>query len=87
MCQKFGYNFLFYNGCRLDERKRRKDFILERNLLYPNPLEKDLTPEEKAICRKYDIFMRFHSKEDHDELLRTMLFEHRSWKKIQELKV
>ncbi|XP_047171209.1 transcriptional adapter ADA2b [Vigna umbellata] len=71
---------------RLDERKRRKDFILERNLLYPNPLEKDLTPEEKAMCRKYDIFMRFHSKEDHDELLRTMLFEHRSWKKIQELK-
>ncbi|CAJ1962672.1 unnamed protein product [Sphenostylis stenocarpa] len=71
---------------RLDERKRRKDFILERNLLYPNPFEKDLTPEEKAICRKYDIFMRFHSKEDHEELLRTMLFEHRSWKKIQDLK-
>nr|POE71771.1 transcriptional adapter ada2 [Quercus suber] len=27
---------------RLDERKHRKDFILERNLLYPNHFEKDL---------------------------------------------
>ncbi|KAL5783725.1 hypothetical protein ACOSP7_008754 [Xanthoceras sorbifolium] len=34
---------------RLDERKRRKDFILERNLLYPNPLEKNLSPEEREI--------------------------------------
>lgn len=71
---------------RLDERKRRKEFILERNLLYPNPFEKDLTPEEKTICRKYDIFMRFHTKEEHDELLRTVISEHRTLKRIQELK-
>ncbi|KAE9599115.1 hypothetical protein Lal_00044040 [Lupinus albus] len=73
-------------GKRLDERKRRKDFILDRNLLYPNPFEKDLTPEEKAICRKYDLFMRFHSKEEHEELLRTVIFEHRTLKRLQELK-
>ncbi|XP_004486337.1 transcriptional adapter ADA2b isoform X2 [Cicer arietinum] len=71
---------------RLDERKRRKDFILERNLLYPNPFEKDLTPEEKTICRKYDIFMRFHTKEAHEELLRTVISEHRALKRIEELK-
>ncbi|KAK4372758.1 hypothetical protein RND71_008142 [Anisodus tanguticus] len=39
---------------RLDERKRRKDFILERNLLQPSEFEKNLSPEEKDICRRYD---------------------------------
>ncbi|CAN1260099.1 Transcriptional adapter ADA2b [Linum perenne] len=73
-------------GKRLDERKRRKDFILERNLLYPNPFEKDLYPDERIICRRYDIFMRFHSKEEHEELLRTVITEHRTLKRIQELK-
>ncbi|EEF39499.1 transcriptional adaptor, putative [Ricinus communis] len=71
---------------RLDERKRRKDFILERNLLYPNLFEKDLSPEEKALCRRYDVFMRFHSKEEHEELLQTVISEHRTLKRIQELK-
>ncbi|EXB29530.1 Transcriptional adapter ADA2b [Morus notabilis] len=71
---------------RLDERKRRKDLILERNLLYPKPFEKDLSPEERAICRRYDIFMRFHSKEEHEELLQTVISEHRTKKRIQELK-
>ncbi|GMH19445.1 hypothetical protein Nepgr_021286 [Nepenthes gracilis] len=69
---------------RLDERKRRKDFILERNLLYPYPFEKDLSPEEKQICRRYDPFMRFHSKEDHEHLLQTVISEHRTRKRIQE---
>ncbi|KAK9935870.1 hypothetical protein M0R45_012744 [Rubus argutus] len=71
---------------RLDERKRRKDFILERNLLYPNPFEKDLSPEERAICNRYDVFMCFHSKEEHAELLQTVIAEHRTLKRIQELK-
>ncbi|XP_044495168.1 transcriptional adapter ADA2b-like isoform X2 [Mangifera indica] len=70
---------------RLDERQRRKDFILERNLLYPNPFEKDLSPEERAICRRYDVFMRFHSKEEHEGLLQTVISEHRTLKRIQEL--
>ncbi|XP_062088122.1 transcriptional adapter ADA2b isoform X2 [Humulus lupulus] len=71
---------------RLDERKHRKDFILERNLLYPNHFENDLSPEEKAICRRYDVFMRFHSKEEHEELLQTVISENRTLKRIQELK-
>ncbi|KAI5583441.1 hypothetical protein BDE02_06G014700 [Populus trichocarpa] len=71
---------------RLDERKRRKDFILERNLLQPSPFEKDLTPEERALCRRYDPFMRFHSKEEHEELLQVVIEEHRMLKRIEELK-
>lgn len=70
---------------RLDERKRRKDFILERNLLYPDPFEKSLSPEEKEICQRYRVFMRFHTKEEHEELLRTVIQEHRIRKKIREL--
>ncbi|KAK3002682.1 hypothetical protein RJ639_017919 [Escallonia herrerae] len=71
---------------RLDERKRRKDFILERNLLRQNSFEKDLSQEEKNICRRYDVFMRFHSKEEHEELLKTVISEHRILKRIRELK-
>lgn len=70
---------------RLDERKRRKDFILERNLLCPDPFEKSLSPEEKEICQRYRVFMRFHTKEEHQELLRTVIEEHRILKRIQNL--
>ncbi|KAL7102525.1 hypothetical protein ACP275_08G125300 [Erythranthe tilingii] len=70
---------------RLDERKRRKDFILERNLLYPDPFEKDLTSEEKELCRRYRVFMRFHSKKEHDELLKSVVEEQRILKRIQNL--
>ncbi|TYI84015.1 hypothetical protein E1A91_D05G334500v1 [Gossypium mustelinum] len=70
---------------RLDERKRRKDFILERNLLYPDPFERNLSPEEKEIYQRYKVFMRFHSKEEHRELLKSVIEEHRIVKRIQEL--
>ncbi|XP_042520592.1 transcriptional adapter ADA2-like isoform X2 [Macadamia integrifolia] len=70
---------------RLDERKRRKDFILERNLLYPNPLEKELSLEEREMYERYKVFMRFHSKEKHEELIRTIIEEHRTQKRIQDL--
>ncbi|KAK7245973.1 hypothetical protein RIF29_40829 [Crotalaria pallida] len=73
-------------GKRLDERNRRKNFVLERNLLHPNPSENDLTAEEKQICGKYDSLMRFHSKEEHEELLQTVIAEHRTRKRLEELK-
>lgn len=71
---------------RLDERKRRKDFILDRNLLYPDPFEKDLSPEEKEICQQFRVFMRFHMKEEHAEFLKVMIEEHRIRRRIQDLK-
>lgn len=73
--------------CRLDERKKRKDFIIERNLLYQNAFGKDLSPEERAICWNYDTLMRFHSKEEHEEFLKSVIEDHRTLKRIQELKV
>ncbi|GKV20822.1 hypothetical protein SLEP1_g30885 [Rubroshorea leprosula] len=70
---------------RLDERKRRKDFILERNLLYPDPFEKNLSSEEREIYQRLKVFMRFHSKEEHEELLKSVIEEHRIAKRIQDL--
>lgn len=72
---------------RLDERKRRKDFILERNLLYPDPLEKNLSLEEREIFKRLKVFMRFHSKENHDKLLKSVIEEHQIVRRIQELQV
>ncbi|KAK3218809.1 hypothetical protein Dsin_012779 [Dipteronia sinensis] len=70
----------------LVEWKRGKDVILERNLLHPNPFERDLSTEERALCRSYDVYMRFHSKEEHQELLQTVISKHRTLKRLQELK-
>ncbi|KAK2648247.1 hypothetical protein Ddye_015736 [Dipteronia dyeriana] len=72
---------------RLDERKRRKDFILERNLLYTDPFEKNLSPEERNIYQRFRVLMRFHSKEEHEELLKSVIEEYRIAKRIQELQV
>ncbi|CAN6701817.1 unnamed protein product [Malus baccata var. baccata] len=68
---------------RLDERKRRKNFILERNLLYPDPFEKGLAPEEREIYKRFKVFMRFHSSEEHKELLKNIIEEQQIVKRIQ----
>ncbi|KAG9145460.1 hypothetical protein Leryth_021463 [Lithospermum erythrorhizon] len=70
---------------RLDERKRRKDFILKRNLLDPGPFEKNLYLEGKEICQRYRVFLRFHSNEEHEELLRSLIEEQLILKRIQDL--
>lgn len=70
---------------RLDERKRRKDFIIKRNLLPPGSLEKNLNQEGKEICQQYRVFLRFHSNEQHEELLRSLIEEELILKRIQDL--
>lgn len=60
---------------------------MERNLLYADTVEKELSHEEKDICHGYRVFMRFHSKEEHEELLRSLIEEHRVLKRIQDLQV
>ncbi|MCL7024584.1 hypothetical protein MKW94_024061 [Papaver nudicaule] len=72
-------------GQRIDERKGRKDFILERGLLHPDPLEKDLDPAEKELYEQYKVFMRLLSKEEHEELIKVVIAEHRTRKRIQEI--
>ncbi|KAM7264905.1 hypothetical protein ACFE04_002588 [Oxalis oulophora] len=70
---------------RLDERKSRKNFVIERNLLYPDLYEKSLSPDEREIYQRFKVFARFHSKEEHEQLLKSLIEEHRIAKRIQEL--
>ncbi|CAB4285450.1 unnamed protein product [Prunus armeniaca] len=72
---------------KLDERKRRKEFKLERNLLYPDPFEKNLPPEEREIYHRFKVFMRFHSNEEHKELLKSIIKEQQVVKRILDLQV
>ena len=60
---------------RLDERIKRKNFVIDHGLL---DLERqavlDRAPKEvKAIRRKLAVFERFHSQAEHDELVSTVL--------------
>ncbi|XP_073127088.1 transcriptional adapter ADA2b-like [Henckelia pumila] len=70
---------------RLDERKQRKDFVLDRSFLIPDTSERDLTSDERELCSHLKVFSRFHSKEKHDELLSSVIEEHRILKRIQDL--
>lgn len=71
---------------RLDERKHRKDFILKRNLLYPNLFEKNLSPEEE-LYQRFKVYTRYHPKEEHEEMMRSIILEHHIIKRIQVLQV
>ncbi|XP_042432352.1 transcriptional adapter ADA2-like isoform X2 [Zingiber officinale] len=70
---------------RLDERKRRKEFILERNLLYPNPLEKEISNEDRNIYNRFKVFVRFLSQEEHEDLVKSVIEERKIQRRIQEL--
>ncbi|XP_050381355.1 transcriptional adapter ADA2-like isoform X2 [Argentina anserina] len=72
-------------GKRLDERKRRKDFVLERNLIRPDPLEKTLSPEVREIYQRFKVFMRFHSNDDHKEFIKSIIEEQQIVKRILDL--
>ncbi|KAG1342152.1 hypothetical protein COCNU_05G003810 [Cocos nucifera] len=70
---------------RLDERKRRKDFILQRNLLHTIPLEKELSVEDREVYEQYKVFMRYQSPEEHDALVQSVIEERKLQRRIQEL--
>lgn len=56
-----------YNA-RLDERIRRKKFVIERGLLdlkRQQKFEKKRSKEEREIINSMKIFARFNSEEDH----------------------
>ena len=56
---------------RLDERERRKNFILQQGLLVRNKDDnkRKWGREEKELHKKLDIFQRFSSKEVHDKFI------------------
>lgn len=60
---------------------------MERNLLYPNPFEKELSIEDRELYQRYKVFMRFQSQEEHEALVRSVIEERKIRRRIQELQV
>ncbi|CEG00111.1 Zinc finger, ZZ-type [Ostreococcus tauri] len=77
-----------YNS-RLQERARRKQFILERNLLNVKKqqnLEKKRSQYERDLHGTMRVFARFLSPTDYEMLLEGLAAEHRLRSRITELK-
>lgn len=66
----------------LDERNRRKKFVIEWNLLDLKKIQKNewkLSKEERDIVNSMKIFAWFQSKEEHDKLVNRLLKEFNLW--------
>lgn len=74
----------------MDERKRRKDFILERGLLdVRKQQEKDnqRSEEERRLYRQARVFLRYHSTEEHEALISGLCAEEKIRQYISYLQV
>jgi transcriptional adapter 2-alpha len=77
-----------YNA-RLDERIRRKKFVIERGLLDLKNVQKTerrYSKEEREIVNKCKIFARFHSKDEHERFVNGLLKERLIREAIEQLK-
>ena len=77
-----------YNA-RLDERIRRKKFVIERGLLDFKKIQKyerKKTKEEREIINTMKIFARFNTAEDHEKLVNSLIKERLLREVIEQLK-
>lgn len=77
-----------YNA-RLDERIRRKKFVIERGILdfkKQQKQERKKTKEEREIINAMKIFARFNTPEDHEKLVNSLLKERLLREMIEQLK-
>lgn len=77
-----------YNA-RLDERIRRKKFVIERGLLDLKSVqrtERKYSKEEREIVNKCKIFARFHTKEEHEKFVNGLIKERALRDAIEQLK-
>ena len=75
---------------RLDERKRRKEFILERGLLdvkRQQEMDNRRSKEERELYQEARVFLRYHSMEEHEALLGGLNTERKIRQHIAELQV
>ncbi|CAM6103370.1 unnamed protein product [Calypogeia fissa] len=73
---------------RLDERKRRGDFVITRGLTDQKKqaaLDRKRTKDERDLYQRARIFMRYHSNEEHEALLSGWSQERRTRQRIEEL--
>lgn len=74
---------------RLDERVKRKSFVIDRGLLdlkKQNHLERTRSTEEKEIYNLMKIFARFQTEEEHERLVQNIVKERNLRRRIEELK-
>lgn len=75
---------------RLDERIKRKNFVIERDMLdlkKQNMLDMMKSKEEKEVWNLLKVFARFSSPDDHDKLVQGIHREKLLRQKIEELRV
>jgi len=66
------YKVLDIYNARLDERLKRKQFVIERGLLdlkKQSTFDKEKTKEEKAFYSLMKVFSRFNTPDDHEKLV------------------
>ena len=80
----------WFSGTRLDERKRRKEFILERGLLdvkRQQEMDSRRSKEERELYQEARVFLRYHSTDEHEALLGGLNTERKIRQQIAELQV
>lgn len=78
-----------YNA-RLDERERRKQFLIDRGLLdYRKKFQEDnkLPSDERDLKNRMRLFARFQTPEEHDALIQELLVAKRLRKEIARLQM
>ena len=71
---------------KLDERLKRKEFVITRGLLDLKEqmrLEKNRTKEEKEIYNMMKVFARFSSAKEHEELVKGIIREKQIRQRIE----
>ena len=82
------YKILDIYNARLDERNKRKDFVIERDLLNTEKqdlLEEKRTEEEKKIYNLMKVLARFNKPEEHELLVQGLIKEKKQSNKITQL--
>lgn len=83
------YKLLDIYNHKLNERLKRKEFVIKRQLLdikYQGQLEKNRTKGEKEIHNMMKVFARFNTPEDHDKLVDGIIKEKQIRERIEELR-
>jgi transcriptional adapter 2-alpha len=74
---------------KLNERIRRKEFVINRGLLDLKEqikLDRNRTKEEKEMYNMLKVFARFNTAEDHERLVQAVIKERQIRQRIEELK-
>lgn len=83
------YDVIELYNARLDERIRRKKFVIERGILDFKRIQKyerKKTKEEREIINTMKIFARFNTPDDHEKLVSSMIKERLLREAIEQLK-